>query len=354
MKQRQQDYVSEFGIPACVYAPCAVTESDAIYASVVAVMDHRIKDLAVVHNKGVSAGACDSLEPHEVKRLLESPEMSHEFPTSFVTLLVYHLLTTYRLSRGGGKTLREWNLNRFKLFIHTFPNGARALAVKVAQRGIVTKVNKPGFKKPVDWDRADVTIFDAKVNWAEPGRLFAKTLVGFSLPILIAFRMALATKPKDATKPQPLFLQPLHSYRSGALLERLKNDTGLTPFAHCVYGTGTEATLDIWDLDSGCLVPRVVRPLFDGAGGTNSAVGATTLQNSLKNAAAGAGLGDKKISNHGTATRIMADALKLNGATDADYDKCGWKGGSRMAAQKYTSDDTANAPSGVFFLAVPF
>ena len=184
--------------------------------------------------------------------------------------------------------------------------------------------------------RDDIEIFDdTPHNWAPPGQPFPTDLTISSLPTLIAVRKAAATPLLPGTSDAPLFVHAVFNFRGEKKVKAFKESTGKNVLDHALYGNGTR---HIWNLDGDSLLPKVSSFLFQ----STAPIGHDVLGQMLPKACAEAGI-DKKVSTHGTLSRVLADNLRRNGAGDADYFQCGWETG-RTATRAYGSKDTDSAP----------
>ena len=331
----QEDYVTMHRIPNDVYEVYPFQSNDPKYKVVESVVNNRLTALVADHNKGQKISAAESLEPHEIERLMVTSTMDMTTPTGFMYHIVFQIMTLRRLSRGGAKNLRKLALSRFRLLIKTFPDGTRALAVNVQMKGFMDKTHKAKLGKLTP-GRDDIEIFDDNPhNWAPPGQPFPTDLTISSLPTLIAVRKAAATPLLPGTSDAPLFVHAVFNFRGEKKVKAFKESTGKNVLDHALYGNGTR---HIWNLDGDSLLPKVSSFLFQ----STAPIGHDVLGQMLPKACAEAGI-DKKVSTHGTLSRVLADNLRRNGAGDADYFQCGWETG-RTATRAYGSKDTDSAP----------
>ena len=80
------------------------------------------------------------------------------------------MLLNYRMVRGGGNSLRELKIKRFRPFLFTSKDGITMWALRVRCKGIDTKTRKATISRPTGWDRDDLTIYDSNFkNHSAPG-----------------------------------------------------------------------------------------------------------------------------------------------------------------------------------------
>lgn len=345
MNVMNRRYVNTFRIPSSVYRMFHMHRAAEGYANLLSVVERRLEVLVKIHGKGQEPNTGEGLNQIEVAKMLATDAMNFESPKGFMSILIWKMITTLRLTRGGGSTLRTWTIGRFRLFIkHIAKHNRNLLAVEVLYKGVEDKTHKVTLAKPTGFGRPNVEVYDTEPdNWWYEGDPVPTTLKGDSLPVLLLLRRDLASpvnpaKEADPTK-QPLFLQPMSAFRTEAKLEEhARRYGGMSVLDYCRFGLSKDRA-DFKVVD-GKPTLAIKTYMFNGSCGANSPMGCHSLNSVVRDAAREAGI-PKQIKQHGTATRTMANALKAADAGEADYVDSGWASSKACTTQYTTHDDDA-------------